>query len=143
MKQDTFARKNGIPPVAAKTVCIDLDKTIIPWGSLESVRPPFPGVAAAIQRLKDEGYRIVILTSRVSPAWWEDEARLRGVDAKLFGNKQYAMTVKLLNEGGIPFDVITSEKVPALVYFDDKAVRVSPSYALDQAIRDFLNGDYA
>lgn len=139
---DTFAKGAGHPPSAAKTVCVDLDSTIIPWGDLMGVRDAFPGVAEAMHLLRDAGYRIVILTSRLSSRWWYDEAKLRDVDPLVFGGQQHAYVQQVLQAAGVPYDLITAEKVPALVYFDDKAVRVDDVYTLENAIGDFIHGLY-
>lgn len=125
MTNDSYSRKNGHPPSAAKVVCIDFDGTIVPWGGLlDPKKKPFPGAAEAIQALRDSGWRIVILTSRMSPSWWRAEAITRGVNQWEFGRQQKAYVAGLLTKHGIPFDKITAEKVPAQAYFDDKAVFV-------------------
>ena len=139
---DAYASRTGHPPSAAKTVCIDLDKTIIPWGSLEEIRDPFPGATAAIAKLRRAGFRIVIWTSRLSHSWWRAEGVARNVDPWEFGRAQKAQVERLLQAGGIHYDLVTAEKIPALAYFDDKGIRVDESYPLDEAINDFLNGGY-
>jgi hypothetical protein len=134
--RDQWASAHHAPPSAAQTVCIDLDGTIIPWGSLARVRQPFPGVVAALTELRRRGYHIVIWTSRLSPRWWAAEAQQRGVDVAAFAEAQRRMVGRLLV--GIPHDEVTAEKLPALAYFDDRAVRVSGDYPLDRALRDFM-----
>jgi hypothetical protein len=136
---DAYAQANGHPPSAAKTVCIDFDGTICPWGPLTEDRPPFLGARVALRGFRDQGYRIVILTSRASLQWWEAEARVRGVDTLVFGFRQLSFVAKYLNRWGLDYDEITSEKVPALAYFDDRAVRVEPvDYALSAAVYEFF-----
>jgi hypothetical protein len=132
----------GIAPSARKTVCIDFDGTIVPWGPLKLDRDPFPGVANAIWGLHDAGYRVVILTSRLSRAWWRAEAKERGVDVWDFGLGQKLMVQTGLKMHDIYFDQLTAEKVPAVAYIDDRAVRVDEQYDVPRAIGDFLHGLY-
>jgi hypothetical protein len=127
-----------VAPSAKKVACVDLDRTIIPWGSLHDIPAPIEGAADAIRALKAAGYRIVILTSRYSPTWWDAEVGERGVDFYDFAMAQKRIVVRILEAAGISFDRITSEKVPAAVYFDDKAITVSDAYPLAQAVADFL-----
>lgn len=133
------------PPLVNGVVAVDFDGTIIPWGPLMARRKPFPGVPQAMRALREAGFRIVIFTSRMSPSWLAD-ASLSGLDA--LGDQypegtfteaaQAAFITKTLTDAGIPFDSITSEKVPAQAYFDDKAVAVRIAHPLDLAISEFL-----
>lgn len=110
-----------------KVVCIDFDGTIAPWGPLMDVAAPYPGVPGAMDALKDAGYRIVILTSRLSPTWWQYEAKHRkNWTAEGFGEWQTAYIENYLDEYALPYDLLTSEKVQAVVYLDDRAWRVTP-----------------
>lgn len=123
----------------AKTVCVDFDGTIFPWGPLMEEHPPFAGVRGALLALREYGYRIVVLTSRLSPEWWQAEAFQRKEDMFIFGQEQVEYVHKLLNKHGIPYDEITAEKVPALAYFDDRAVHVEGKpYALWGKVDRFL-----
>ena len=132
---DRFGRANGIPPVAAGVVCVDFDDTIFGWGELmDRTKKPLPGAVEAIQALKAAGYRIVILTSRMSMAWLTYEFD----DPAAAQLEQFAYVAELLTANGIPFDSITAEKVPSLAYFDDKGVRVSKAYPLAEAVDAFL-----
>jgi hypothetical protein len=133
---DHYAMKHHAPPSAARTVCIDLDGTIFPWGSLGRVRAPYPGVAEAMGALRERGYRIVVLTARLSPRWWAAEAEQRGVSVELFERAQRRMVERLLAQ--VPYDEATAEKVPAIAYFDDRAIRVGPDYPLDRALGEFM-----
>lgn len=110
--------KPNIPPVAHMVACIDFDGTIFEWGDLEAKTPPFPGAVECIQALKEAGYRIVILTSRMSPTWWRHE----GMDEFYAEDQQWQFVKNRLEAFDIPFDRITCEKVPAEFYIDDKAV---------------------
>jgi hypothetical protein len=84
------------------------------------------------------GFEIIILTSRMSSTWWHDEAGRRRVDVAKFAAEQTAYVLEYLHRFGIPFDEVTAEKMPALAFFDDTAVRVSPEYPLARAVADFL-----
>lgn len=137
---DAYALKAGHPPSAARRVLVDFDKTIRPWGDLIAYVDPLPGAAEAMRRLDDAGFVIVILTSRMSPTWWRDEAERRGLDAEQFGAEQAAYVCEYLARFDIPFATITAEKMPGIAFFDDTAVRVTPEYPLAQAIADFLAG---
>lgn len=116
----------GFPPVAEKVICIDFDGTIVPWGQ-PSMGPkdPFPGVADAIRRFKRDGWEIVIFTSRLSERWARSVVGPNLWDVRHFLEKQYIYLSELLLDNGIPFDLITAEKVPAQHYVDDKAWRVN------------------
>jgi len=125
---------NTHPPIANKVACIDFDGTIVPWGPLMAPKDPFPGVPEAIRNLAAAGYSIVIFTSRLSSSWLLDEF---GKDR--FGERtQVDYITDILDRAGIPFHAITSDKIPAEVYFDDKAIRVSEFHPLDIAIKTFI-----
>lgn len=91
-------------------VCFDFDGVIhsytSPWTGDDIVLdPPTPGIKAVIDRLRADGYQVVVLTSRcLSPGGRE------AVDA-------------WLHEHNVTVDDITSEKIPARCYVDDRAVR--------------------
>lgn len=115
--RDALAIKRGYPPEAHRVVCVDLDGTLFPFGSLSLEHDPFPGAAEQMQRLRRGGFRIVIFTSRLSPTWL--------VASSLDCERQRAMISDALTRHGIPFDDITAEKVPAIAYLDDRAIRVT------------------
>lgn len=104
------------PPMANRLIMVDFDGTIVPWGPLMERRPPYPGVAEAMQKLRAAGYRLGIFTSRLSPAWIEN--------AKTTRAEQMNYIKSLLDAFNIPFDFMTAEKLPAEAYFDDKAWHV-------------------
>lgn len=121
-----------------KTVCVDFDDTIAAWGPLFDLDPPFEGVVYAMQDLREAGYRIVVLTSRLSPTWWEHDCyRFDFQDPEAFGEANIHYVVDYLQYWEIPFDHITSEKVQADVYFDDRARHVHPG-ELGSAITEWL-----
>jgi hypothetical protein len=127
-----YGMKHGHPPVADRVVCVDFDGTIAPWGGLMDMdKVPLPGAAQAMRDLKAAGYHIYIFTSRLSEKWLASE----GLDAY----DQFHYVRDWLRKYDIPFSYITGEKVPALCYIDDKAVRVSEGYPLAAAIADFLD----
>jgi len=109
---------SNIPPVARDTICIDFDGTIFQWGDMYQDTPPFQGAVEVIRKLRQQGWKIVILTSRMSPTWWNDE----GMDMKKAFVEQQAFISHRLEKYGIPYDRITAEKVPAEYYIDDKAI---------------------
>ena len=109
---------NDIPPVAEKVICVDFDGTLFQWGDLYEKKPPFQGAVDAMRAFKKAGFTIVILTSRLSPTWWEHEGMEFGKALQI----QTDFCTKRLNDFGIPFDRITAEKVPAEYYIDDKAI---------------------
>ena len=90
-------------------VCFDFDGVIhsytTPWVHDTIIPdPPTPGIREVIRKLRDHGYQVVILTSRcLTP-----------------GGKE--AIEEWLNEYDIAVDDITSEKIPARCYVDDRAV---------------------
>lgn len=128
------------PPIAEGVVLVDFDGTIVPWGKLDEVPEPLPGAVAALRALKANGYRIGIFTSRLSATWHRAEGR-----DPIVGAAQQSLTVRdVLQKHGIPFDFITAEKVPAVLYLDDKAMRVNERRPLMVAVTDFMTfGDEA
>src|SRR2546426_154100 len=63
---DEYGMAHGYSAIAHKTVCVDFDGTIIPWGPLMADARVFPGVGDAMRRLKAAGYTIAIFSSRFS-----------------------------------------------------------------------------
>lgn len=126
----------GHSPVAAKVALVDFDSTIVPWGPLMADADPFPGVPEAMQALRAAGFRIVIFTSRFSARWLTFAFPDVPVEQSLEVQRQHITTI--LARAGIEFDEITAEKLPAEVYFDDRAIGVTSSYSLDLAIDEFL-----
>lgn len=95
-----------------KTIAVDLDGTILEydgWKGHDHFGKPLPGVREALQKLKEQGFVIIIWTTR--------------------NNREEI--AKYLKEQGIPFDYINenpygppggSNKVYADYYVDDRAV---------------------
>lgn len=131
-----------VPPTADKVVCIDFDGTILPWGPLfnDDALVSYE-VATAIHRLHTRGYRIIILTSRMSPTWLKAEYEAFGFKSqRAFREANLRYIENKLGEAGVLYSDtrITAEKVPAEVYFDDKARHISLSWPLDLAIKAFI-----
>lgn len=116
---DRIINDHEIPPVAKGVICVDYDATLVPWGELDSVPEPLPGAVKALQRFKEAGYKIVILTSRMSPTWWAAEG---WPNSPQIASRWWYSVADVLERHGIPFDMITAEKVPAVYYIDDRAV---------------------
>jgi len=114
-ERDRLAIARGYPPEAHHVLCVDFDGTLYPWGYIDDEPEPLPGAIEAMQRLKAHGFRIVIFTSRLSPAWLASA----GYDAAAMREK----VERLLNRDGIPFVDITGEKIAAQAYIDDRAIR--------------------
>lgn len=114
-EQARVTHLSGTSVGGRKTVCIDFDATIYPWAELWHDSPPLPGAVAAVRKMRHDGWRIVILTSRMSPTWWAAD----GID----GEKARKHVEALLERDGIPYDLLTAEKVPAHAYIDDRGYR--------------------
>ncbi len=95
--------------VQEKTAVFDFDGVIHSytsgWQGADVIPdPPVDGIAEVIQQLRDEGYRVVVVSARAS----ED------------GGKEAILN--WLDENGIEVDEVTSEKPPAVAYVDDLAI---------------------
>lgn len=119
-----------------KVVCVDYDGTLVPWAGLMEDRGLILGAGQALDRLSDAGYEIVIFTSRLSRSW------LMSLPGDFESNlvAQVDHVTKVLDTYNVRWDRLTSEKIPAMLYFDDRAVRITKSYTLLDAVTDFLSG---
>lgn len=119
---------------------IDYDGVIVPFGPLTDLdQPPIIGVIEAINSLKSKGYTIVIHTSRLSQYWWNYDYKNFGASSPTaFGAAQFEYVKNYLSKWKIPYDILTAEKMPCLVYFDDRAVRISEDYGLLEAVSEFV-----
>jgi len=106
-------------PIAHKVVCVDFDATLFAWGEIDELTSLMPGAVEVVNALKDEGWRIVIFTSRLSPTWLK---AAYGDDWNYELMAQKSFITHRLTLAGIPFDDITCEKIPAVAYIDDKAI---------------------
>jgi len=100
---------------------IDLDKTIHKYSqgfkNGEIYDDAFEGAKEVIDWLKQNGYEIVIFTTRAS----EQNAKENGGDHL----DQIKKVGEWLKDKGIHFDDITAEKYAADFYIDDKAINIS------------------
>lgn len=117
MSDEKYGLEHGYAPIAHRVVAVDFDATLYPWRPIYEQPDPLPGAVSAMKRLKAAGYRIVIFTSRLSPTW----LATRKYDA----GEQRDLIEGMLKRDGIPFDEITSEKIPAVWYLDDRAIRMT------------------
>lgn len=99
---------------------IDLDGTIHKYskGFLDGAiyDEPFKGAKETIDWLKNQGYEIVIFTTRAS----RENALATGDDLE----KQIANIETWLTDHGIYYDRITAEKIAADFYIDDRAITI-------------------
>ncbi|MGD2071932.1 MAG: hypothetical protein PVG65_00375 [Candidatus Thorarchaeota archaeon] len=103
-----------------KRVMVDLDRTIHKysrsWNDGTIYDPPFEGAKEALEWLRNQGFQIIIFTTRAS----EQNA----IEHNMNHTKQIRMVSEWLNKYKIPFDGITAEKIAAEFYIDDKAVHI-------------------
>jgi hypothetical protein len=106
----------NVDNVNTKKVMIDFDRTIHKysegWKDGTVYDKPIPDAKQFIDELKDDGFEIIIFSSRLSKTSHGEE----GVD------KQKRMIEAWLKKYSIEVDGITSEKLPAVAYVDDRAV---------------------
>ena len=99
---------------------IDLDKTIHKYskgyGDGTIYDEPFKDARKAINWLKDQGYEIVIFSTRASPS----NAEEMGGDYK----KEIGNIESWLKNHDIYFDRVTADKIAADFYIDDKAIPI-------------------
>jgi len=100
------------------TLAIDFDGTIAQQDGWEypEMGPPFHGVAEAIQKLKDQGFKILIYTCRLN----QHNENNGTAEEELERLTQY------LDQVGVPFDdfVVAEVGKPfAEYYIDDKGIR--------------------
>lgn len=112
---EEFGIANGYAPSAHRVLCIDYDSTLYPWAPIMDSPAPLPGAIEGMRRLKEAGFTLVIFTSRLSPTWLAESGYSEA--------NQRAHIERQLTRDGIPYDRVTSEKVPAVAYLDDKAIR--------------------
>jgi len=96
------------------TVVIDFDGTCAEWGDYPEPGPPCPGVKEALQKLRDEGLRIEILSARTS-----DQMSKYPIDKEM----QKRRMEEYLDEHEIPYDEVLKHNKPvAKFYIDDRAI---------------------
>lgn len=101
-----------------KTICVDFNGVLdmyTGWKGEKYTYPPRPGAREFLAKLKELGYTVVI--------WTAADEEL--VCQWLFDNDMYDV-----------YDRITSEKIPALIYVDDRAVTFKGDFqqTLDQVV---------
>lgn len=92
-----------------KTIVFDFDGVIHSylsgWKGADVIPdPPVKGIGEAIQKIREDGYQVVIVSTR--------SAKAEGKQAM----KNW------LSNYGIAVDGICAEKPPAIVYIDDRAI---------------------
>jgi len=101
---------------APKRILVDFDVPVHKYskGYFDSqiYDVPTEGSKEALQFLKNEGFEVIVFTTRVSQ---EEHPETYKVNEEAIRS--------WLDEHGIPFDRITSEKLLALAYIDDKSIR--------------------
>lgn len=99
-----------------KTLAIDFDGTICkyqPFGDGIIYQEPNEGAADIIQKLKDNGWKIIIFTCRAREEWRDKDGIHYGISSIFDWCRKF----------DIPFDEITAEKPIATAYIDDRAIR--------------------
>lgn len=91
-------------------VCFDFDGVIHSyksgWKGIDIIPdPPVDGIREVMQELKDDGYTVVILTTRA--------AEIPGKIA----------VCEWCNKHGITYDLVTAVKPPSVVYVDDRGMK--------------------
>lgn len=102
-----------------KTIAIDFDGTICKkqsYGDGQIWQEPNEGAAKIINELKDDNYRIVVYTVRLSPDRTPPEGHPEYTAKKLVVNTW-------LEKHGIPVDEVVGHKPDAIAYIDDRAIR--------------------
>jgi len=103
-----------------KRIMIDLDGTIHKfskgWNGGDIYDPPFEGSVDAIKWLKNQGFEIIIFTSRAS----------KTNNEKIGGDylDQLKKIKEWLDEYNVLYDGITADKLSAEFYIDDKAIHI-------------------
>jgi hypothetical protein len=102
--------------VNSKRIMIDFDGTIHKyskgWKDGTVYDEPISGAKQFIDQLKDDGFEVVVFTSRLSVSSLGQEVV----------NEQKEMIEMWLKKYGIEVDGVTAEKIPATAYIDDLAI---------------------
>jgi hypothetical protein len=122
------AKKNddGYDP---KTIAVDLDGVILKfdgnWKGSLFFDEPIPGAVEGLQKLRDDGFQIIVYTTRINPL----AAGNQGFTAV----EQLGMVQAILNLFKIPYDKVSFFKPLAAYYIDDRAIRFTD---WKQAVKD-------
>jgi len=102
-----------------KTLAVDFDGVIHKhdgkFGDGVPKYAPVEGAKLALGKLMEEGYRIIIFSTRLSPTWGESSA-----------NQEALITNWLKRNGfeqGVHYTSMTGCKIPAIAYIDDRGIR--------------------
>jgi len=116
-------------------IMIDFDGVIYDydgWNDGKLINGPIPVAIELIKDLKNDGFEIVIFTSRASENGNQNPTSEELINDMKIWLKKY----------DIPYDYITSEKLPALVYIDDRALNFTKNLNIrniKQKIKTLLN----
>ena len=114
------------------TLCVDFDGvihdyTIGDWREGALYGEPLPGAIAALFRLRDRGWNVVIHTTRGRSEQLRRDIREWLYNRTMDWDSVFAETVFApWLESGDPKDfpfIVTATKLPAIAYIDDRAVR--------------------
>jgi len=101
--------------IDAKRIMIDFDQVIhkysVGWVDDIIYDEPVGGAKQIIKQFRDDGYQVIIFTSRLSET----------ANGKSGVAKQRKLIEKWLKKYNIEVDGITAEKLPAEIYIDDRA----------------------
>lgn len=101
-------------------VLVDLDRTIHRYsksyhdGTIYD--QPFKGSKEALEWLRNQGFQIIIFTTRAS--------KQNAIEMNTDHIEQIRMITEWLTKYDIPFDGITAEKIAAEFYIDDRAIHI-------------------
>lgn len=121
--------------VDAKRIMIDFDMVIHKYshgwneGIIED--PPINGVKEVIQKFRNDGYEVIILTSRLCSEFQDASFQKNQIE-------------EWLRNYGIEVDGITEKKFPAEIYIDDRGYRFNGQWnknTVDE-IYQILNSGY-
>jgi hypothetical protein len=125
-------QENIIERPHRKRIMVDFDGVISTykhgWNDGKLADPPQPGVRESLSELKDKGLEVVIFTTRAS----KQSNTKPSADELIKELEQY------LEYYNIPYDFITAEKLSAIAYIDDKAVRFTNWLDVMDKIRQII-----
>lgn len=112
-------------------IVVDFDGTICEH-AFPDVGPPTPGVAKALQDLRDMGFYIVVHSCRTSGYWDAIQTQdVKDIPDAVPGTdvcpnrqaEQFKIIVDFMEKHNIPYDEIYGEDKPvALAYIDDRGI---------------------
>jgi len=110
---DEHPKKN----LEERRIMVDFDGVISSykhgWNNGELIDEPNPGTKEALDKFHNEGYEVVIFTTRASKEHNKKPSHIQLIEAlKVW-----------LNKYNIYYDKITSEKLGAVAYIDDRGIR--------------------